>query len=309
MPGWKALSDELDPDVRAFAERLRRLVDRSGLGVTAVAERTGHDRSTWDAYLGGRRPVPRSAVAALAEVTGTEPGHLAAEWERAERAWARIGDREGAPDPDGSRDDRTMQIRRLEPARDSAQAPSRDSAQAPSRASAPAATADPPAAPSPSRPRRTLLLYVTATLGALLVVTAALLLVDLGGTGDGADDRAATPPSPTAPTAAPSTALPAGVKCAGPACTGRDPEAMGCGGPLATTVATYLDDGFRDAVIEQLYVHEERFAAPSLGFDASRVLAHALRARRVELAWAAGILALWIIAFPLTQLRQSSSGP
>lgn len=64
---------------------------------------------------------------------------------------------------------------------------------------------------------------------------------------------------------------------------------------------TYLDDGFRDTVIDQLYVHEERFAAPSLGFDASRVLAHALRARRVELAWAAGILALWIVAFPLTK--------
>ncbi|MFC8489891.1 hypothetical protein ACFUJU_03640 [Streptomyces sp. NPDC057235] len=63
----------------------------------------------------------------------------------------------------------------------------------------------------------------------------------------------------------------------------------------------YLDDGFRDAVIDQLYVHEERFAAPSLGYDASRVLAHALRARRVELGWAAGVLALWIIAFPLTK--------
>ncbi|KOG11374.1 MULTISPECIES: hypothetical protein [Streptomyces] len=64
---------------------------------------------------------------------------------------------------------------------------------------------------------------------------------------------------------------------------------------------TYLDDGFRDAVIDQLYVHEERFAAPSLGYDASRVLAHALRARRVELGWAAGIVALWIIAIPLTK--------
>ncbi|MFH8840362.1 hypothetical protein [Streptomyces sp. NPDC017868] len=64
---------------------------------------------------------------------------------------------------------------------------------------------------------------------------------------------------------------------------------------------TYLDDGFRDAVIDELYVHEERFAAPSLGFDASRVLAHALRARRVELAWAAGVLALWIVAIPLTK--------
>ncbi|MFJ5828636.1 hypothetical protein [Streptomyces sp. NPDC093089] len=64
---------------------------------------------------------------------------------------------------------------------------------------------------------------------------------------------------------------------------------------------TYLDDGFRDAVIDQLYVHEERFAAPALGYDASRVLAHALRARRVELGWAAGIIALWIVAIPLTK--------
>lgn len=64
---------------------------------------------------------------------------------------------------------------------------------------------------------------------------------------------------------------------------------------------TYLDDRFRDAVIDELYVHEERFTAPSLGIDAARVLAHALRARRIELGWSAGILALWIIAFPVTK--------
>ncbi|MGW8969795.1 hypothetical protein [Streptomyces platensis] len=63
---------------------------------------------------------------------------------------------------------------------------------------------------------------------------------------------------------------------------------------------TYMDDGFRDAVIDELYVHEERFAAPSLGIDAARVLAHALRARRLQLGWAAGILLLWIVALPLS---------
>ncbi|MFE1174676.1 hypothetical protein [Streptomyces sp. NPDC058773] len=62
----------------------------------------------------------------------------------------------------------------------------------------------------------------------------------------------------------------------------------------------YMDDTFRDAVIEELYVHEERFAAPSLGIDAARVLAHALRARRLQLGWAAGILLLWIVALPLS---------
>ncbi|MFF7230612.1 hypothetical protein [Streptomyces sioyaensis] len=63
---------------------------------------------------------------------------------------------------------------------------------------------------------------------------------------------------------------------------------------------TYLDDTFRDAVIDELYVHEERFAAPSLGIDAARVLAHALRARRLELGWAAAILGVWIVAVPLS---------
>ncbi len=62
----------------------------------------------------------------------------------------------------------------------------------------------------------------------------------------------------------------------------------------------YLDDGYRDAVIDELYVHEERIAAPSYGFDAARVLAHALRARRTELAWAAGVVVLWVLAVPLT---------
>ncbi|MGW3272200.1 hypothetical protein ACWDFH_12105 [Streptomyces kronopolitis] len=63
---------------------------------------------------------------------------------------------------------------------------------------------------------------------------------------------------------------------------------------------TYLDDSFRNAVIDELYVHEQRFAAPSLGIDAARVLAHALRARRLELGWAAAILGVWIMAIPLS---------
>ncbi|MFJ2739131.1 hypothetical protein ACIO3O_05640 [Streptomyces sp. NPDC087440] len=63
---------------------------------------------------------------------------------------------------------------------------------------------------------------------------------------------------------------------------------------------TYLDGAYRDAVLDELYIHEERIPAPSYGFDATRVLAHALRARRFELAWAWGMLALWVLAFPLT---------
>nr|WP_254879072.1 hypothetical protein [Streptomyces sp. NA04227] len=63
----------------------------------------------------------------------------------------------------------------------------------------------------------------------------------------------------------------------------------------------YLDSEFRDAVIDELYVHEERLAAPAHGYDAARVLAHALRSRRLELGWAAGILGLWVVGAVLTQ--------
>jgi hypothetical protein len=63
---------------------------------------------------------------------------------------------------------------------------------------------------------------------------------------------------------------------------------------------TYLSPGYRDRVIEQLHLNEQRIVAPSLGFDAARVLAHALRARRQELMWAGLVLFLWVIGLPLT---------
>ncbi|WP_327285006.1 MULTISPECIES: hypothetical protein [unclassified Streptomyces] len=64
---------------------------------------------------------------------------------------------------------------------------------------------------------------------------------------------------------------------------------------------TYLDPAYRDRVIEELYVHEERFPAPSYGFDATRVLAHALRALRTEAAWSAAIVATWGLGLFLTR--------
>ncbi|CAM5299730.1 putative protein OS=Streptomyces antimycoticus OX=68175 GN=SANT12839_043370 PE=4 SV=1 [Streptomyces antimycoticus] len=63
----------------------------------------------------------------------------------------------------------------------------------------------------------------------------------------------------------------------------------------------YLDDDFRDAVLDELYVHEERAVAPSLGIDAARVLAHALRARRLEACWTALLVSLWVLDFLLAQ--------
>lgn len=89
MPRWKALPEELDPQVREFASQLRRLVDRSGLSIAAVSDRTGYSKTSWERYLNGRLLAPKGAIVALAEVTGTNPIHLTTMWELAERAWSR----------------------------------------------------------------------------------------------------------------------------------------------------------------------------------------------------------------------------
>ncbi|MFC0597214.1 hypothetical protein [Streptomyces palmae] len=55
----------------------------------------------------------------------------------------------------------------------------------------------------------------------------------------------------------------------------------------------YLDADFRRRVIEELVEHEERPVAPSLGYDAVPVLAHALRARRQEFETSLLMLGIW----------------
>lgn len=107
MPRWKALPDELDPEVRDFAEHLRRLVDRSGLSIAAVSDRTGYSKTSWERYLNGRILAPKGAVVALAEMTGTSTIHLTTLWELAERAWSRAE----------MRHDRTMEQIRISQAR------------------------------------------------------------------------------------------------------------------------------------------------------------------------------------------------
>ncbi|MGW4604620.1 hypothetical protein ACWENS_15275 [Streptomyces sp. NPDC004532] len=62
----------------------------------------------------------------------------------------------------------------------------------------------------------------------------------------------------------------------------------------------HLDSVYRDRVIEELHLNEQRIVAPSLGFDAARVLAHALRARRLELAWAGAVIGLWLVGSALS---------
>ncbi|MEV5173414.1 DUF2690 domain-containing protein [Streptomyces flaveolus] len=89
MPRWKALPEDLDPQIRELTLRLRQLADRGGLSTATLADRTGYGRTSWEGYLGGRLLAPKGAVIALAEATDTDPGPLTTLWERAERSWNR----------------------------------------------------------------------------------------------------------------------------------------------------------------------------------------------------------------------------
>ncbi|MFE2942821.1 DUF2690 domain-containing protein [Streptomyces sp. NPDC059255] len=283
MPRWKALPEGLDPEVSEFTSQLRRLVDRSGLSIAAVSDRTGYSKTSWERYLSGRLLPPKGAVVALAQVTGTHQGHLTTMWELAERAWSRSE----------MRHDMTMEAIRISQARtalaESGKNPvigaggaggaaSRDGGgttvglgpgrgsvpgqgahgahgahRADGASQAPATARRAPGGPSGPgsgngpRPgsgsssgsgrkggRRKATIFVSGVVGALVVIAAAFTLTSLGGDGDG--KAVAQSPSPKASTSAP--VLPEGVKCAGEACAGKDPEAMGCGGQLARTIAS-----------------------------------------------------------------------
>lgn len=97
MSRWAALPAELDPRVRRFVVRTRRLKDHSGLSLRQLAARTGYSQKSWERYLGGRSLPPREAVAALAEAVGEDPTRLLALHEVAAEAWRR--GRAGPPEP------------------------------------------------------------------------------------------------------------------------------------------------------------------------------------------------------------------
>ncbi|MFC5723896.1 XRE family transcriptional regulator [Streptomyces gamaensis] len=264
---WRALPDELDPEVREFTEQLRRIVEGSGLSLGAVADRTGYSKTSWERYLGGRLLPPLGAAEALAEVTGTDVGHLGTLWELAERAWSRSELRHdvtmesvrvaearaalgvvrapaprepvtAAPHPGAPRTHAdTEEIRAAErPGAAGAQAGAlvpRGPAQSPDLRD----RAIPDERGHTSRSRITL--FVLSAVGAALVILAAVLLL---GSGDD-DSSPGAAPQPAAPpasgpgpssSAASASAAPADARCAGAACTGRDPQTTGCGAQAST---------------------------------------------------------------------------
>ncbi|WP_246563011.1 hypothetical protein [Streptomyces roseirectus] len=68
------------------------------------------------------------------------------------------------------------------------------------------------------------------------------------------------------------------------------------------SAGTYLDAGYRRAVVRELLRNYPRVVAPSYGYDAVSVLAHALAARRLHrLQWAVGLGSAFVIWLLLVQ--------
>ncbi|MFI0904110.1 helix-turn-helix domain-containing protein [Streptomyces sioyaensis] len=263
MPRWKALPEELDPQVREFTGQLRRLIDRNGLSVAAVADRTGFSKTSWERYLNGRLLPPLRAVLALAEQTGAHPSHLTTLWELAERAWSRAEMRQdvtmeairvaqaraalgeldtepaGAEMPaTGARSEKSGKAEFGGTAGEPGPAPL---SQMPSSADFPqwgAAAPASDAAPADGKTGRrggryrTPMVLVGAA-GAVLVAVAAVLLLKPGAEASRKPVPSTRPAAAPAPSVQP--ALPEGVRCSGDGCVGKDPEKMGCGGRHAVT--------------------------------------------------------------------------
>ncbi|MEV5481101.1 MULTISPECIES: helix-turn-helix domain-containing protein [Streptomyces] len=265
MPRWKALPEELDPQVREFTGQLRRLIDRNGLSVAAVADSTGFSKTSWERYLNGRLLPPLRAVLALAEQTGAHPSHLTTLWELAERAWSRAEMRQdvtmeairvaqaraalgeldpepaaAAPPATGARSGKSGKSGKAEKGGSAGEPGPAPLSQLPSSADFPqwgAAAPSLDAAPAEGKTGRRGGRYrtpmiVAGAAGAALVAAAAVLLLNPGAE---ATKKVAVRKPPAAPQPNVQPALPDGVRCTGDDCAGKDPEKMGCGGRHAVT--------------------------------------------------------------------------
>ncbi|MGW1028057.1 helix-turn-helix domain-containing protein [Streptomyces sp. NPDC002577] len=99
MARWKELPDAIDHRERQLVVQLRRLKDRSGLSLAALAAKTTYSSSSWERYLNGKKPVPRDAVEQLARVCDADATRLLVLHEVA--AGARSSTQDTAPDGDG----------------------------------------------------------------------------------------------------------------------------------------------------------------------------------------------------------------
>ncbi|WP_179279804.1 helix-turn-helix domain-containing protein [Actinacidiphila glaucinigra] len=82
------MPETLDGAARRLAVHLRRMKDRSGLSVPALAARTASSAGAWEQYLNGVRIPPRDAVEVLGQLSGADYDRLMALWELADRGVA-----------------------------------------------------------------------------------------------------------------------------------------------------------------------------------------------------------------------------
>jgi hypothetical protein len=97
---WEPLGEGLPVDVRRLSTQLRRMKDRSGLTVPALAARTAQPAEVWARAFAGRQLPPLDAVEVLAQASGADYDRIGALWRLAEKAAAGAGDRiRGKPVP------------------------------------------------------------------------------------------------------------------------------------------------------------------------------------------------------------------
>ncbi|MFI6654972.1 helix-turn-helix domain-containing protein [Streptomyces sp. NPDC050523] len=116
MTRWKELPAGLDDAERQLVAQLRRLKDRAGLSLAALAAKTSYSSSSWERYLNGKKPVPRGAAEELAEVCGAPAERLLVLHEVAETARAQRPARAAEDDPAPRRTRRSWWTARTVPA-------------------------------------------------------------------------------------------------------------------------------------------------------------------------------------------------
>lgn len=100
MGQWEPLADRIPLDMRRLATQLRRMKDRSGLTVPALAARTAEPADAWAGYLAAAKVPPLAAVEVLAQASGADYDRVGALWKLAEKASTGAGDRgRGRPVP------------------------------------------------------------------------------------------------------------------------------------------------------------------------------------------------------------------
>lgn len=94
---WPPLAAELPTDRRRLATQLRRMMDRSGLTLAQIADRTALPARDWTAALNATAVPPRGAVEVLAQASGADYARVHALHRLAERPSGRP---RPVPDPD-----------------------------------------------------------------------------------------------------------------------------------------------------------------------------------------------------------------